>query len=194
MKAFATVARAASFETSSSRAFALRAVAVCAVAVLTAVAAQVRIPLPFSPVPITLQTLVVILAGMTLGARSGALSQVLYVALGVIGLPMFAGGAGALAGPTGGYIVGFILAAAIAGAMARRRDDTMGLALAFAAGMIAIYTCGTLWLSALTHQPLATALALGVLPFLAGDALKLVAAVGMARLYRPIWNCLKTKD
>jgi biotin transport system substrate-specific component len=173
---------------SSMRPYVLQAVAVGGFAVATALSAHVRIPLPFTPVPITLQTLVVLLAGLTLGPGGGAASQALYLGAGLLGLPVFAAGAGAVFGPTGGYLIGFVLAAAVAGVIARRRWDALGLALGFAAGIAVIYGCGVAWLCALTHQPVAGAIAVGVLPFLAGDALKLVAAVGLAKVARPAWR------
>jgi biotin transport system substrate-specific component len=174
----------------SVRPYVLQAVAVGGFAAATALSAHVRIPLPFTPVPITLQTLVVLLAGMTLGPGGGAASQVLYLGAGLLGLPVFAAGAGALLGPTGGYLLGFLLGAVLAGAIARRRSDAFGLAVAFTAGMLVIYACGTAWLCALTHQQIAVATAVGVVPFLAGDALKLVAAVGLAKAARPAWHAL----
>ena len=175
---------------SSVRPYVLQAAAVTGFAVATALSAHVRIPLPFTPVPITLQTLVVLLAGLTLGPGGGAASQALYLGAGLAGLPVFAAGAGAVFGPTGGYLIGFVLAAAVAGAIARRRGDTVGIALGFAAGTAVIYACGVAWLCALTHAPAAEVVAVGVLPFLAGDALKLVAAVGVAKVARPAWRAL----
>ena len=179
---------------SNLRSYALQAVAVTGFAIATALSAHVRIPLPFTPVPITLQTLVVLLAGLTLGAGGGAASQTLYLGAGLAGLPVFAAGAGAVFGPTGGYLIGFALAAAVAGAIARRREDAAGIALGFAAGTVVIYACGVTWLCALTHQPVAGVVAVGVLPFLAGDALKLVAAVGLARVARPAWRAALRED
>jgi len=151
-------------------------------AAATALSAYVRIPLPFSPVPLTLQTLFVLLAGVTLGASAGAASQVLYLAAGACGLPVFAGSAG-LAGPTAGYLLAFPLAALIAGLLARRRTRT-ALAVGLLGGTLCIYLLGSLWLALLSGGSLSAALAAGVLPFLPGDALKLAAVWSMAGLCR----------
>jgi len=179
------------FEHSVARRIALQAAAVCGFAGLTAVSAHVRIPLPFSPVPITLQTLTVVLAGLILGAGGGVASQALYIGLGAVGLPVFAGGAAAMFGPTGGYIVGFVIAATIAGAIGRRVTGTAGTAAAFATGTFIIHACGVVWLWALTHQAVGHCIAVGALPFVPGEALKLVAAIGLVRVMRPAWERIR---
>ncbi len=145
----------------------------------TALLAQAKIPLPFTPVPLTGQTFAVLLVGATLGARRGAASLGLYVALGCLGLPVFAGGAGGLAyalGPTGGYLLGFVLAAWLIGRLAERGlERRLRTAwLPFLAGTLVIYLCGAGWLSLLLDFE--KALTLGVLPFLIGDAVKIVLA------------------
>jgi len=156
-------------------------------ALLTAGAAQIVIPLGFTPVPITGQTFAVLLAGGVLGAFRGAASQVLYVALGAIGLPFFAGGTGGwevVTGATAGYLVGFVVAAFIIGALAERRQDRkVWTAIpAFIAGTIVIYVFGAAWLGYRLGVPLTgppgetSAVALGVAPFLVGDTLKAVLA------------------
>lgn len=145
-------------------------------AAATALSAHVRLPLPFTPVPVTLQTFVVLVAGGLLGARVGAGSQVLYLIVASLGLPVLAGPT--LFGPTGGYLLGFVAAAALMGHFASRRDwrwTTCGALLA----SLAIYACGATWLCLVTAQGLGTGVALGVTPFLGGDALKAVAAVGV---------------
>jgi biotin transport system substrate-specific component len=141
--------------------------------------AQVRIPLPFTPVPITGQTFAVLLVGASLGSRRGAASLVLYLLLGMLGLPFFAGGASglpALLGPTGGYLVGFIVAATLVGSLAARGLDrcVLGALLAFLAGEIVIYFFGIAWLG--VTLGIKQAFMAGCLPFLIGDAIKLVAA------------------
>jgi len=141
--------------------------------------AQVRIPLPFTPVPITGQTFAVLLVGAALGANRGAASLLLYLLEGIAGLPFFAGGAGGLAallGPTGGYLIGFVAAAYLVGLLAARGLDRRvpSALLAFLAGEVVIYLFGVAWLSIFLGFPRATAA--GLLPFLVGDALKLVAA------------------
>lgn len=150
-------------------------------ALATALAAQVRLPLPFTPVPITLQTAVVLLAGGLLGWRLGAVAQGLYLGLAALGLPLLAGPA--LLGPTGGYLAGFVLAAMLMG-FACERLGAHGPLVGVVAGTLAIYACGSLWLSLLTGQSLLSALSLGVLPFLAGDALKAAGVVAILRLAR----------
>jgi biotin transport system substrate-specific component len=147
---------------------------------LLAALAQVEITLPFTPVPITGQTFGVLLVGATLGARRGAAAMIAYVAAGGLGLPFFAGGASGLrilTGATAGYLVGFALAAHAVGALCERgleRRVRTSL-IPFLVGTLIIYVCGAVWLSILVGS-LGEALKLGVLPFLPGDALKLVAA------------------
>jgi biotin transport system substrate-specific component len=159
-------------------------------AILTALGARVAIPLPFTPVPVTLQVLFPLLAGLLLGSKRGALSQAEYVAAGLAGLPVFAQGGSGLAyflGPTGGYLLGFIAAAFVVGELAAiMRASTKGAAfLASLGGAAAIYLCGALWLAvwlgvAVHLSPaacLTQAWELGVLPFIAVDAAK---ALGVA--------------
>ena len=141
--------------------------------------AQVRIPLPFTPVPLTGQTFAVLLVGAGLGSRRGAASLLLYLLQGIIGLPVFAGGASGLAvllGPTGGYLVGFVVAAYLIGLLAARGLDRRipSAFLAFLAGEAVIYLFGVAWLS--VFLGFQRAIMAGFLPFLIGDALKLVAA------------------
>ena len=162
-----------------------RVIAVAAFAVATALGAQVWVPLPFTPVPMTLQTLFVILAGALLGPRLGAASQLAYLGMGVAGLPVFAGaglGIAHLFGPTGGYLLAFPVTAWVAGWVARPsgRQDVRELARLFAgllAASLIILVGGAAWLAALTGD-LAGAVALGLLPFLLGDVVK----VGLAAL------------
>ena len=146
---------------------------------LVAGMAQVRIPLPFTPVPITGQTFAVLLVGATLGAKRGAASLALYLLLGLAGLPFFAGGASGvttLVGPTGGYLVGFIVAAYLVGLLAARGLDRRipSALLAFLAGESVIYLFGVAWLS--VYLGFQQALVAGLLPFLVGDAIKLAAS------------------
>ncbi|MCC6338631.1 MAG: biotin transporter BioY [Acidimicrobiia bacterium] len=157
------------------------ALGVVGFALLTAVAAQIRFHLPFTPVPVTGQTFAVLLTGAALGMRAGAASQALYLALGLIGLPVytdFEGGWHAATGSTGGYLVGFVVAAAVVGALAERRQDRSFLTSvpAMLTGTAIIYTLGALWLAHHLDVSLSKAVELGVSPFLIGDAVKLVAA------------------
>jgi len=163
---------------------------VCVFAGATAAAAHLRIPLPFSPVPLTAQTAVVLLAGATLGAAGGAASQALYMLIGLLGLPVFAAGGAALLGPTAGYIIGFIPAAAVVGLAARGGFRLAVLLPAMIAATIIIYTAGVAGLMIITGLNLKMALLTGVVPFLAGDSLKLAAAVGLSRFAIPLWRQL----
>ncbi len=168
---------------SSSRA--IRATSVLFMTALTAAAAQVSAPLPFTEVPFTLQPMVVLLAGLALGPRLGLASQVLYLALGIAGLPVFAASATLppgtlrLLGPTGGYLMAYPFAACLTGVLAERGFDRRYLAsiAAMLAGLAVIYGCGVAWLG--LSVGFTQALALGVLPFVAADLLKLVAAAGV---------------
>lgn len=160
------------------------ATAVVAIALLTAVAAQVRVPLPFTPVPITGSTFAVVLGGAALGMRAGAASQLLYLALGAVGLPVFteaSGGWQVFLGATGGYLVGFLLAAALVGWLAEQRYDRRFVTAVwlFALGNLVIYAVGVPWLMAVTGFGPGEAIAKGVVPFLAGDLLKIAAAAGL---------------
>ena len=159
--------------------------ALCAFfAALTAVLSQISVPL--QPVPVNLATLSVCLAGGVLGAGPAAVSQGIYVLLGLIGLPVFAGmsgGVGVAAGPTGGYLVGYVAAAWLIGFL-RGKIPT---ALAMIAGSVLCYVLGTAWFMVSTKTALIASLWLCVLPFLIGDALKIaVAAVAAPRLSRAL--------
>ena len=150
-------------------------------ALLTAVAAQITIPLPWTPVPVTGQTFAVLVAGAALGWRRGAASQLLYVAMGAVGLPFYADGASGwdvLSGATGGYLVGFVIAAALVGALAERRQDRSVLTSvpAMLAGTALIYLLGTTWLAHSLGVDATKAMELGLTPFVIGDAVKLAAA------------------
>lgn len=154
-------------------------------AALTAVAAQISFRLPWTPVPITGQTFAVLAAGTVLGAKRGPLSQLLYVVVGALGLPVYADGAGgwaAATGATGGYLLGFVLAAALVGALSERRQDRQLLTSlpAMLAGSALIYAIGVPWLAADLGVSGTKAIELGMAPFLIGDAVKLIAAGALA--------------
>jgi biotin transport system substrate-specific component len=157
-------------------------------AALTAVGAYIAIPV--GPVPIVLQNLFVFLAGLLLGPRWGIASVALYLLAGICGLPVFAGGTGGIgrfAGPTGGFLVGYLPAVAIVGWVARRGYGGVGRdAAAMVLGAVALYACGVPWLAAVTGLPFGNALAVGVLPFLPGDAVKIAAAALITRSVRPL--------
>ncbi len=153
---------------------------VLAGSLLIALSAQVAIPLPFSPVPVTGQTMAVLLVGALLGSRRGSLAVLVYIAQGLAGMPVFAGGAAGparLLGPTGGYLVGFVLAAYLVGLLAERGwDRRVGTtAAAMALGNMVIYAVGALWLAVFVGG-LVPALTAGVLPFIPGDLVKIAAA------------------
>jgi len=142
--------------------------------------AQIEIPLPFTPVPITGQTFGVLLAGAALGSKRGAASLISYLVFGTIGLPFFAGGAhglNVLIGATGGYLVGFVIAAYVIGLLAERGLERNFLTsiIPFLIGTVIIYICGITWLSVVLGS-FSQALAAGFTPFLIGDAIKLIAA------------------
>jgi biotin transport system substrate-specific component len=150
-------------------------------ALLTAAAAQIRISLPFTPVPITGQTFAVLLAGASLGSIAGSASQLLYVALGAVGLPFYAGGESGwevFAGTTGGYLVGFVVAAWIVGFLAERSQDrTIASAVpAFLSGSLVIYLFGVPWLAHALDVGWVEAAGLGAVPFVIGDLVKAALA------------------
>ncbi len=172
---------------------AVQTASVLFMAVLTAVAAQVSIPVPFSAVPFTFQPTVVLLGGLVLGARLGAASQCLYLAAGIAGLPVFASsltlppGLLRLLGPTGGFLMAYPLAAFVTGALAQRGFDRRYLTsvLAMLAGMAVIYAGGAAWLGLAARTVagasavgLQAAIATGVAPFVVADVFKIAAAAG----------------
>ena len=146
----------------------------------TAVGAYITIPLP--PVPVTLQTLFLYIAAALLGGRLGAMSQFVYVLLGIMGLPVFSGGKGGLGvlfGPTGGYIIGFILASFLIGTLIDLKKEPRVLWMGFSMiiGTLVIYTLGVIQLFLVAKLSMVKAVTVGVLPFLIGDFLKMVVAV-----------------
>jgi len=156
-------------------------------------AAFVIIPLPFTPVPIALSTFAVLLTGASLGAARGALSAGLYLLIGALGASVFSDGQSGVMLPTLGYIVGYVLAAAIAGRLARRRADRrVGTTLLMGVlGSLAFYVCGVPWLSLSLGIGLGEAIMLGVVPFLIGDALKVVA---LAAVLPSTWRVIGAGD
>jgi biotin transport system substrate-specific component len=151
-------------------------------ALVVALSAQVVVPVPLSPVPMTLQPLAVLAVGGLLGARLGAAALVLYLALGLLGLPVFAGGGSGilrLIGPTGGYLLAFPVAAAITGALAARTSrSVLRILLACAVGMVVIHVGGVAQLAVLGGDP-GLAFRMGFLPFLTGDLLKIGIAAAL---------------
>src|SRR5687767_11674031 len=163
---------------------AIQVAAVLFVTALTAAAAQVSIPVPFTPVPFTLQPMVVLLGGAALGSRLGMASQVLYLMLGIAGLPVFAAspvlpqGVFRLLGPTGGYLLSYPFAALVTGLLAERGFDRRYLTsvIAMAAGLAIVFASGVAWLAWFarpTHLGLDAALATGLYPFVPADLFKI---------------------
>ncbi|MFJ6380715.1 biotin transporter BioY [Kitasatospora sp. NPDC092039] len=149
-------------------------------AVLTGVAAQLSVNVPGSPVPVTGQTFAALLVGTALGARRGAASLALYLLAGMAGMPWFAEGTSGWAAPSFGYVLGFVLAAAVTGALARRGADRrpVDTAVAMVLGSLAVYAVGVPYLAVSLHVSLARAAELGLYPYLVGDALKAAFAAG----------------
>lgn len=184
----ALAARGASVETARG----IRIASLLFITVLTIVAAQVSIPLPFTAVPLTLQPTIVLLGGLALGSRLGSASQILYLAAGIAGLPVFAASAALppgplrLLGPTGGYLMAYPLAAFLTGYLAERGFDRKYVTsvVAMLAGLLVIYAAGVTWLglfarTAETAAPgLNAAFFAGVYPFIVPDLIKLAIAAG----------------
>ncbi|KAB2972741.1 MULTISPECIES: biotin transporter BioY [unclassified Streptomyces] len=149
-------------------------------AALTGLAAQISVPVPGSPVPVTGQTLAVLLVGTALGAGRGFLSLALYALAGMAGVPWFAQGTSGAAAPSFGYILGMILAATVVGALARRGADRTALRTAGAMllGEAIIYAVGVPYLALATGMSASAAIAAGLVPFLIGDAVKAALAMG----------------
>lgn len=190
-----TVLNALTRRTETTRA--TEVAAVLLMAVLTAMAAQVAVPLPFTPVPLTLQPMVVLLAGAALGSRLGMASQVLYLCAGVAGMPVFAPsailppGLLRLLGPTGGYLLSYPFAAFLTGWLAERGfDRRYGTSvLAMAAGLAVIFASGVAWL-ALFARPapvgLQAALQAGLYAFLPVDIYKILVAAAILPVFHRV--------
>ncbi|MBZ0264268.1 biotin transporter BioY [bacterium] len=151
-------------------------------AFLTAFAANLYIPLPFTPVPITGQLLAVILAGAFAGSGRGAVSQALYLMMGESGVPVFSSsvaGFGAIVGPTGGYLIGFVVAAYVAGMLVPRAKNLGTMWLAFAAATLPVLLLGFVHLAAFYTSSVQQAFMMGVAPFIIGDIVKVSLAVGV---------------
>ncbi|MFK4266568.1 biotin transporter BioY [Streptomyces milbemycinicus] len=172
--------RAASSTPAARQVLARDAALVVGGAALTGLAAQLSVPVPGSPVPVTGQTFAALLVGTSLGARRGFLSLALYTLLGMAGLPWFAEGSSGAAMPSFGYVLGMLLASAAVGALARRGGDrgvlrTVGT---MAVGSAIIYAVGVPYLALAADISLSQAVAAGLTPFLIGDALKAALAMG----------------
>ena len=173
---------------------AIRVASVLFITALTTTAAQISVPLPFTAVPFTFQPMVVLLGGLALGSRLGATSQVLYLAAGIAGLPVFAAsatlppGALRLLGPTGGYLMSYPIAAFLVGYLAERGLDRRYVTsvVAMLAGLAVVYACGATWLGLFARTPTGTAatglqaaIVSGVVPFVLADVTKLLFAAAI---------------
>lgn len=168
-------------------------------ALIAALTLPGAIPIGSIGVPITLQTLGVLLAGAILGPRKGTLAVVVYVALGAIGLPIFAGGTGGvgiLIGPTGGFLFGFILSAFVVGWLTARLLPRypfwLALALTAVGGILAVYLIGVPWFAITTGTPFVATIGLVMLSFLPGDIAKAVVTVAAAKAVHRAWPGLIT--
>ena len=172
-------------------------------AALTAVCSQIQVPLPFTPVPITLSLLAVFVCGTVLGPKYGAISMLIYILLGAIGVPVFAGftgGFGILTGPTGGYIIGYLVSAVVLGFLApyanpanrqglqgRPSKTFVGIGLTILIGLPAIagcYAVGTAWFMISTGTGFAASMLMCVIPFIPGDIVKIVFAAAVSEALR----------
>jgi biotin transport system substrate-specific component len=148
------------------------------------------ISIPVGPVPIVLQNMFVFLTGLLLGSRWGLASVGVYLLTGACGLPVFAGGMGGIGrivGPTGGYLIGYLPAVFAVGYISEKGKGRVARdIIGMLAGTILVYACGVTWLQTLTGMPWPKTLAVGMYPFLIGDALKMAAAAAIARAIRPI--------
>jgi len=188
-----------------SEGLAIQAASVLFITVLTAAAAQISFPLPFTQVPFTFQPMVVLVGGLVLGSRLGFTSQVLYLMAGVAGLPVFAASATLppgllrLVGPTGGYLMAYPVAAFVVGSLAERgfAKRYVTSVAAMLVGLALIYASGTLWLAYFARLQsgsaavgLSVALATGVYPFVLADLAKLAAAAGITP---GLWRLIGTR-
>lgn len=189
---------------SSAARTSMRVAAVLFLTALTAAAAQMSVHLPFTPVPATLQPMVVLVGAAALGSRLGASSQVLYLLLGIIGLPVFAAspilppGLGRLFGPTGGYLLAYPIAAFVAGALAERGFDRRYVTsvVAMIAGLGILFLGGVLWLAFFASGlggavGLPAALATGLYPFVVQDLIEVCIAAGVLPV---VWKVLSPSD
>lgn len=180
--------RSAPLPISATRLLMIRFALVAGFALATALSAQVYIPLPNTPVPITLQTFVVLSAALCLGGGYGALSMGLYLALGSVGYEFFHGGEWGLKtliGPTGGYLIGFVVAQPLVGYLATRDARAGRITLALLAGYAVIFAFGVSWLKLWLEQSWAVAISQGLVPFLPGMAIKLAGALGVGLTLAP---------
>lgn len=151
---------------------------------ITCILAPLSIPLPISPVPITLTNLVLYFSIYLLGWKNATISYVIYLLLGIVGLPVFSGfsgGLGKVAGPTGGYLVGFLFITVLSGIIVEKfEQNRLMCVVGIVIGLAICYILGTLWLAVQMDMTFVAALSIGVLPYLLGDAVKIIVAVLVA--------------
>lgn len=178
--------------------FNVRSMALCALfAAITAVLSQLVIPI--GPVPISMSTLAVFLAGGLLGVRDGTISQLIYLLIGAVGVPVFSGfsgGLGKLAGPTGGYLIGYIFMALVIGLLVPHCGNKLRYLIpVFTLGLLVCYAFGTVWYIVITHTGIGAAMTTCVVPFLPGDAVKIVVSAFLTtKLYRHIRAIYRIKQ
>lgn len=176
------------YETAQERSWLKETAIVLGASVIIALFAPVSIPLPFSPVPLATQMNVILLLSCFLGGKRAALAVLAFLFQGAIGLPVYAGGVGGgllkLAGPTGGYLLGYVVAAFVTGYLFQRKENrsSMHALTAMGIGNLVVYLFGISWLSRFVGWQ--SAVVMGVLPFLIGDALKLVVATRLLKQKR----------
>ena len=162
---------------------------------VTCIAAPFSIPIPVSPVPLSLTTFILYLSVYILGTRNAFISYVIYLLLGLVGLPVFSGFSGGfakLAGPTGGYLIGFIFMTIIAGIGTNKfGGKKLPAVLGMVLGLAVAYIFGTAWLAYQMHISFMAGLSVGVLPYLAGDAVKIIIAMIVGPILRSRLSAIK---
>ena len=157
--------------------------------VLIIIGSYISIPLPFTPIPFTLQVLFVLLSGIILGSYYGFMSSLLFLILGIIGLPVFSGGHGgfaAVVGPTGGYLFGFLIAPLIIGYFSKKSKKLIPIGIIL--GIVVIHLLGVLWLARVNMLPVSKAFLIGSLPFIPFDLIKgFVAYILSLYLLKHVW-------
>ncbi len=183
------MAKAATYPTISadrSQSIAKQVAIVIGASLFIAACARVSVPLPFTPVYLTLANFAVLAVGITLGAKRGFAAAALYLAQGAMGLPVFAMGGGLMhmAGPTGGYLLAYPAVALVAGAIAARKQDSFSVKLlASLVAEVLLFACGISWLIAVWHVPAAQAVAFGLYPFIFGEIAKMMGAAGLGQKF-----------
>ena len=167
-----------------------RFVMIALMSAIISVLSPLSIVIPISPVPISLATFAIYLTTYILGAKYGTISTLIYILLGMIGLPIFTaftGGVAKIFGPTGGYIIGYIFLAIIAGVIIETNYDSIGVSfLGMIIGTIVLYLIGTMWLSFVAHMTFKEAILAGVAPFIPGDVVKMIIACIAGRKIRTV--------